>query len=238
MPNPLSLRLGLLLALACGFVVPAATASAAEPLPECRYDDVRTRYTTYSAWRITLLDTIYKLPRSYVPPRLASTRDAGLNGGYYVRPLVVDDLRALGRAARNADAPVAVLSAYRSYDRQKQLFNAEVERYGEEQALRQVARAGHSEHQLGTTLDFRSKDSTKLPWNYTDWAKTPAGAWLARNGHRFGFVMSYPKGERSTTCYIYEPWHYRYVGRDMAAKVHASGLTLREYLWRHYESAR
>ena len=78
-------------------------------------------------------------------------------------------------------------------------------------ALRSSARAGHSEHQLGTTLDFRSYGGS-APWNYADWGTTKAGAWLRNNAWRYGFVMSYPKGKTSVTCYAYEPWHYRYVG--------------------------
>jgi D-alanyl-D-alanine carboxypeptidase len=92
------------------------------------------------------------------------------------------------------------------------------------------ARAGHSEHQLGTALDFRSARGPD-PWDLEDWGATPEGRWLAENAHRFGFVMSYPAGQESVTCYIYEPWHYRYVGREVAQEVMASGLTLREWLW-------
>ena len=97
-----------------------------------------------------------------------------------------------------------------------------------------VARPGHSEHHLGTAIDFASPDDTRATWNYEDWATTPAGAWLRDNAWRFGFVMSYPKGEESTTCYQYEPWHYRYVGRDAAARIRESSLTLREFLWHEY----
>lgn len=231
-----ALTLAFSLLLPWAVLGPASTTRAAEALPGCRYDDVATRQTAYSAWRTTLLDTIYKLPASYVPPKLVSTADAGLNGGYLVRRVVIDDLRALVKAAKAAGAPVAVLSAYRSYKRQKQLYAAEVERFGEKQARLQVARPGHSEHQLGTTVDLRAKSTTTAPWTYTDWAKTKVGRWLANKAWRYGFVMSYPKGASERTCYMYEPWHYRYVGRDLAAKVMASGLTLREYLWKHFEA--
>ena len=64
-----------------------------------------------------------------------------------------------------------------------------------------------------------------------DWATTAAGAWLQQNAWRYGFVMSYPKNKRDLTCYVYEPWHYRYVGRDVAKAVEESGLALREWLW-------
>ena len=226
----LSITLSLLVfGSATGVNPPVAV--AADPLPECRYDDIRTRYTAKRKWRITLLDTIYKLPRSYVPPRLVSTKRAGLKGGGKVRKLMLNDLTALTRAARRADAPLRVVSAYRSYDLQAYLFRREVRNKGMEEALVSVARPGHSEHQLGTTIDFGSGGTSLKGWHYSDWARTPSGSWLKKNGWKYGFVMTYPKGRKSVTCYKYEPWHWRYVGRDMAAKVRASGLTLREYQW-------
>ena len=98
-------------------------------------------------------------------------------------------------------------------------------------ALKSSARAGHSEHQLGTTIDFRSYGGS-APWYYADWGKTRAVRGSRKNAWRYGFVMTYPKNKISVTCYAYEPWHYRYVGRNRAAAIRASGLTLREYLWR------
>jgi D-alanyl-D-alanine carboxypeptidase-like protein len=102
---------------------------------------------------------------------------------------------------------------------------------GYSSAIKSSARAGHSEHQLGTTLDLRSWGGS-APWYYADWGRTKAGTWLRTNAWKYGFVMSYPKGKISVTCYAYEPWHFRYVGRPMAAAIRASGLTLREYLWK------
>lgn len=214
-------------------VLPAMPAEAAEP-PTCAYEDRLTRHTAYSAWNKTLLDTIYLVPRSYAPPRLVSTSNASIGGGGSVRRLLIADLAALARAARRANAGVRVVSAYRSYSTQRAVYQREVERYGVAQARLSVARPGHSEHQLGTTLDFGSAKSSNDPWQYSDWANTRPGAWMKANAWKFGFVMSYPKNRRSVTCYRYEPWHYRYVGRETAARVRNSGLTLREYLWRNF----
>ena len=102
---------------------------------------------------------------------------------------------------------------------------------GWHEPLKESARAGHSEHQLGTTVDFRGYGGS-APWNYTDWGTTKAGAWLKGNAWKYGFVMSYPKGKTSVTCYQYEPWHYRYVGRTRARTIRSSGLSLRQFLWR------
>lgn len=198
--------------------------------PACAYSDVLTPHRHYDEWRITLLDTIFRLPGDYAPGDLDVTSSAGLGSGYQVRRHVIPDLRAMAEAARAAGAPIQVASAYRSHDRQVATFQHWVNVVGYEQALRVSARAGHSEHQLGTALDFTSLGGLP-PWEYADWAATPAGAWMRANAWRYGFVMSYPKGEFASTCYAYEPWHYRYVGRELAAAIRASGETPREVLW-------
>jgi D-alanyl-D-alanine carboxypeptidase len=209
----------------------AATVASASSLPSCRVADTLTAQRQYADWNRTVLDLTYRLSSGYAPGDLRSTANAGLNGAHQVRSLVIADLRAMASAARRAGARLAVQSAYRSYSNQKSTFAYWVRVSGYAAALKSSARAGHSEHQLGTTLDFRSYGGS-APWYYADWGKSKAGAWLKSNAWKYGFVMSYPKGKISVTCYAYEPWHYRYLGRAVAAKVHASGLTLREYLWR------
>jgi D-alanyl-D-alanine carboxypeptidase len=214
---------------------PVTLASTTAP-PQCAYDAIPAKNAAYRDWRITLLDPIYEVSKAYVPPGLVPTADAGVKGAK-IRKVVIPDLEALANAARTAGAGVRVVSGYRSWSYEKYLYDREVAKWGVKLGSKRVARPGHSEHQLGTALDFGSAGTTKLPWQYTDWATTTAGAWMKHNAWKFGFIMSYPKGKSpSITCYVYEAWHYRYVGRDEAAKVHASGLTLREYLWKHYAS--
>ncbi|WP_185095198.1 M15 family metallopeptidase [Truepera radiovictrix] len=217
-------KLAQLLLFACAFALAA-------PLPPCAYGDVRTPLSDLDDWPYTLLDTTYRLPESYAPNDLVSAELAGFAGGFLVRELVIDDLRALREAAEADGLALELTSAYRSYGYQERTFAYWVAREGLEAALRSSARAGHSEHQLGTALDFRSAGGPD-PWDVSDWGETPEGRWLAENAHRFGFVMSYPAGQEELTCYIYEPWHYRYVGREVARAVTESGLTLREWLWR------
>ena len=181
-----------------------------------------------------MLDSRFRLGSGYVPTDLRSTATAGLNSGERIRLLVVADLKAMAIAARAAGARLAVVSAFRSYATQKATFASWVRVHGYAYALKESARAGHSEHQLGTALDFKSYGGP-APWNVADWATSKAGKWMAANAWKYGFIMSYPKGKTSLTCYMYEPWHYRYVGRAVAAKVRDSRLTLREYLWRQQE---
>jgi D-alanyl-D-alanine carboxypeptidase len=219
-----------------GVAPPASVAAASGSPPACTYQDVPAKNAAYKDWNMTMLDTIYMVPKSYVPPDLVPTAKAGLKGGV-VRSFVITDLKAMANAARMADAGLRVISAYRSWSTQQFLYKREVANWGPKVGPQRVARPGHSEHQLGVAIDFGSANTNKLSWQYSDWAKTAAGAWMEHNAWKFGFILSYPKDKSpSVTCYIYEPWHYRYVGRDLAAKVHASGLTLREYLWKHYAS--
>jgi D-alanyl-D-alanine carboxypeptidase len=205
-------------------------------LPKCEYQDIKTRLRGLKHWRKTLLDTNLKVGRAYRPRNLVSTSRAGVSGGGTVRKFVIDDLRAMVKAARNAGKRFKVRSAYRSYRYQLNTFNYWVNQVGLVKARKVSARPGHSEHQLGTTLDLQSAGTNKAPWNYDDWAKTKAGRWLKRHAWEYGFILSYPKGKASEVCYSYEPWHYRYVGRTMAKNVHDSGQTLRMYLWQNFES--
>jgi D-alanyl-D-alanine carboxypeptidase len=187
------------------------------PLPSCKIGDRPAPYATLDDWDRTLLDTEYALARDYAPTDLVPVNETAVDGDGRVRALVVLDLDALGYAARKEGVDLAVESAYRSYDDQRRTFDSLVAAYGREFAHESAARPGHSEHQLGTTLDFDG--------DY---------AWLIENAWRFGFVLSYP-ADRSPerTCYKAESWHYRYFGRDRAEAIHASGLSPREWLWQH-----
>jgi D-alanyl-D-alanine carboxypeptidase len=197
---------------------PAAEATIGDgPLPACRADDLLTPDREPEDWARTFLDPTFTLEPDDLPRDLVPVAEAGLRGGGSVRLLVIDDLRALARAARKDGVTLRVRSAFRSYDDQMRTFASLEAAHGSDWAERSAARAGHSEHQLGTTLDFDGGD---------DWL--PANAW------RHGFVVSYP-ADRSPafTCYKPEPWHVRYVGRSTARAVHESGLSLREWLWAH-----
>ncbi len=200
------------------------------PLPTCSYLDLPVARSAYADWATSVLDTVFQLPSGYAPTDFVDTKSAGLNAGHLIRAVAADDLSAMVAAAKADGAHLAVQSAYRSYRGQVLTFNGWVAQVGYAEALKTSARPGHSEHQLGTAIDFRTVGGAS-PWTYADWATTTEGAWLAANGWKFGWVMSYPKGTSAVSCYRYEPWHYRYVGRDQAAAIHAAGVTPREWLW-------
>lgn len=217
------------LALLAALAAPLATAQGAGP-PACRVDDLPAEVRPAGDGRLTVLDTVFRLPADVRPGDLVPASEAGFDDERLVRAAIVPDLAALRRDAAAAGHPLELQSAYRSHAHQARTFAYWVELQGREAALATSARAGHSEHQLGTVVDLRSAGGP-APWDVEDWAATPAGAWTAANAWRYGFAMSYPPGLRERSCYAYEPWHWRWVGRELAARVHEEGLLLREALW-------
>jgi D-alanyl-D-alanine carboxypeptidase len=225
---PALLAIVLVPVVAAGTPTPAAYAAGT---PSCTYSDVTTKYRGYQDFYRTLVDTKWRVASNYAPHDLVSVSNAGLSGGGSVRRIVIRDLALMNRAARGVGARLAVESAYRSYSKQRTTFAYWVSVSGYRSARLASARPGHSEHQLGTVIDFKTAGGA-APWAYNDWGATKAGAWMRSNAWKFGFVMSYPKGKSpSVTCYKYEPWHYRYVGRPIATAIHVSGLSTRQWFY-------
>jgi D-alanyl-D-alanine carboxypeptidase len=202
-----------------------------EPPAQCAMGDVPTPLSSLDDWRLTLVDPYFKVPSTYVPDDLVPTSLAGLSAFFQVRSIMIPDLRRMAFAAAAAGAQFGIASAYRSYDTQVWTFSYWVNELGHDYAVLSSARAGHSEHQLGLAIDFEPRGGP-FPWVYHNFAKeTAAGQWLAANAWKYGFLMSYPYGSTAKSCYGFEPWHYRYVGVEEAALIHASRLTTREWMW-------
>ena len=234
---PAALALSFIVALLVAPWTAPPSVRAVGPLPDCELKDVLTVPRGYDDWSITLVDWLLRVPRNYVPPDLVPVSEAGIAGPGLIREVAIDDLRALARAAAENGTPIEVISPYRSYREQVGSFNGWVAVDGYQDAITYSQRPGHSEHQLGLTIDFKSEGGpSSLPG---DWMTTPTGRWMFDNAWKYGWVLSYPRGEggalfSDATCFHYEPWHYRYLGREIARKVHRSGLTIREYLWKHH----
>lgn len=211
--------------------------AAVGPLPSCDLGDVYTVPRDYDDWSVTLVDRLLRVEDDYVPPDLVPVTDAGIVGGGLIREVAIEDLRAMTEAAAANGTPIGIWSPYRSYEEQTQIFNGYANQFGFEDAITYSQRPGHSEHQLGLGVDFMSAGGgNPLPG---DWGSTPAGAWMREHSWEFGWVNSYPLGAggnlwNDAACFHYEPWHYRYLGREIAARVHESGLTIREYLWANH----
>ena len=132
---------------------------------------------------------------------------------------------------------IKVTSAYRPYSYQEELFKGYVAEYkrdygmsqaeAEAEAAKTSARPGASEHQSGLCVDFVTD---KYPSLTEEFEKSDEFKWLSKNAYKFGFILRYPKGHEEITGYSYEPWHYRFVGREAATEIYNSGLTLEAYL--------
>jgi len=181
---------------------------------------------------LVLVNKEYKLPSSYAPADLVKVGEDVIRRGnnYYLRSIVINDLTDLTSDAEDDGIDLSIVSAYRSYSTQATTYQYWVN-YNNgcvSCADRISARAGHSQHQLGTTLDFSSNEiNDRLG---SEFSNTKASQWLEENAYKYGFVIGFPQGYESITGYSYESWHYRYIGRKNALEMKNSGMILEEYL--------
>ena len=176
-----------------------------EPEPEGPVIEVRNGVTYVDG--ILVVNKSYALPENYGNGLTAETQKAFNN---------------MQAAAWNDGISLWICSGFRSYSYQSQLYWSYVNRDGQWAADTYSARPGHSEHQTGLAIDINDASS-----NFNG---TPAAKWIAAHCTEYGFIIRYPYGKQDKTGFMYEPWHVRYVGKDLAKKITASGLCLEEYL--------
>lgn len=157
---------------------------------------------------ILIANKTYALPAGYAP------------GG--ILPTVMEAWNAMVAAAKKDGISLWIISGYRSYDTQEAIYNRYVNDNGQEEADTYSARPGHSEHQTGLAFDIN-----EISYSF---GETAAGKWVAENAAQYGFIIRYPQSKQHITGYIYEPWHLRYLGTELAMDVYESGLCLEEYL--------
>ena len=185
--------------------------------------------------RIILANPWNYIPDDYAPDLVSLTAAFGVQGSMVDRSCLLDLVTMLTDC--NKVCPKAyVVSSYRSYDQQTRNYNNKVQYYvnqgyslesAKREAATIIAIPGTSEHQLGLAVDIIDTRLWALEWEQ---AELPAQQWLMENCWKYGFILRYPKDKIDITGIIYEPWHYRYVGRELAAELHESGITLEEYL--------
>lgn len=158
---------------------------------------------------ILIANKSYDLPSTYAPGALLEEFNIAFS--------------EMQEAAKQEGININIVSGYRSYSKQTSLYNNYVAKDGKAAADTYSARPGHSEHQTGLAADLNMVD--------TSFENTAAGKWLANNCYKYGFILRYPKGKESITGYIYEPWHFRFIG-DEAKNLYNNGnwITLEEYL--------
>ncbi len=162
---------------------------------------------------IVLANKSYSLPKAYPASGLTSETQKAFS--------------KMQSAASKAGVYLSIKSSWRSWNEQNRLFSLYTAIDGKQLAMTYSAKPGHSEHQTGLAMDLvtASSEEAKLP----SFAKPLA--WLAENAYRYGFILRYPENKQEITGYIFEPWHYRYVGVELAEELYHGGdwITLEEY---------
>ena len=167
---------------------------------------------------VVIANKTYKLPSNFAPNNLVS-----INGYIRVVDYVKDAFNNLKSDATSIGLNIYASSGYRSYKDQDYIYNNYVRLDGKEKADTYSARAGHSEHQTGLAIDLNSIDMT--------FDNTDESNWLKDNCYKYGFIIRYPNEKEDITGYMYEPWHIRYVGKNLANVLYNNGdwITLEEY---------
>lgn len=173
---------------------------------------------------VLIVNKTYPLPATYKPksPYKEITSDF-LYGGDYIEDYVMEAYLKMETDAKGEGLTLKITSGYRSYNVQVDLYNEYKKRDGKEAADTYSARAGYSEHQSGLCFDLNGTNK--------DFISTKEGKWLNDNAYKYGFILRFPPDSTDYTGYMYEGWHFRYVGVDLATKLYNNGnwISLEEY---------
>ena len=180
-----------------------------------------------------LVNKFNYLGSDYIPNNLELLDNSYAKSGIYLVKEAKDNIERLIDKAKNDGMNIRVISAYRSYSYQENLYNNYVKNDGVELADTYSARPGYSEHQTGLVVDV-----TRAFDNFNNFENTNEYNWMLENAANYGFILRYPKDKENITTYSFEAWHYRYVGVELAQKIKASNLTFDEYYVRYLESDR
>ena len=165
-----------------------------------------------------------KLPNNYIPKDLEILNVNYAYENKYMQREAKEMFEQLSSDAAKLGYKIIATSTYRTYDYQKDLYNFYVKDKGLDYADKCSARPGHSEHQTGLAVDVEGSNAS-----YDDFEKSKEFNWMMENAHKYGFILRYPKGKEHITGFKYEPWHYRYIGKDAATIIYNEKITLEEY---------
>lgn len=184
-------------------------------------------------WRLTLVNKQHTISEDYEFPL------GTIKGNLQCDERILEDLNAMLKAAKEEGIDLNIDSPYRDYKTQKYLFNRKMEKYlskgysyleAYRVASTVVTVPNASEHQIGLAIDFNCKSHPSLNEGFAD---TETGKWLREHCAEYGFILRYPKGKEYITGIIYEPWHFRYVGKEAAEFLTEKEITLEEF-WEEY----
>ena len=173
---------------------------------------------------LVLVNKEFKLPDDYIPSNLEIISNEYANDNKYLRSEAKEAFESLSHDAKDLGYKVIAVSTYRDYDYQNRLYNEYVEEKGIGYADKCSARPGHSEHQTGLAVDVEGSNN-----DYDEFENSIEFEWMKNNAYKYGFILRYPRGKEKITGFKYEPWHYRYVGKDAAKVIYEENITLEEY---------
>lgn len=187
-------------------------------------------------WRLVLINKQHSIPDGY---EFTLGTIKTIKGNMQCDERIIDELLSMMQAAKQEDVNLAICSPYRDLNYQSVLFNRKIEAYMKKGmsymdayaiASQAVTVPGASEHQIGLAIDIISDNYVTLDEGFAD---TDAGRWLAEHSCEYGFILRYPLGKEHITSIEFEPWHFRYVGREAATIIMKEGITLEEF-WDKY----
>jgi zinc D-Ala-D-Ala carboxypeptidase len=168
-----------------------------------------------------------KLPSDYVPSDLVTLEVRSRSADIKLRKDASQALNELFSSAAADNVSLLAVSAYRSYSYQAAIYKNYVASQGQAATDATSARPGHSEHQTGLAIDIGAVNRRcELEECF---GQTSEGRWLAANAHNHGFIIRYPQHKRQLTGYSYEPWHLRFVGKDLAAELQKTALVMEQF---------
>ena len=173
-----------------------------------------------------IVNKYYKLDKDYEPEDLTVINSKFASGTQKLRKEAADKFEEMASDMLKENLKIYAGSTYRSYSYQEGLYNRYVKKDGFKEAETYSARAGYSEHQLGLAVDI-----VNGKWNYLSEGDKEY-TWLINNSYKYGFILRYPHESEYITGYVFEDWHFRYLGIELATKVHESKLTYDEYIAR------
>ena len=176
--------------------------------------------TDLSKGNLILVNKYNKLSENYVPDLVTMGSDYS-RSGLKMQKEAYEHFKDMVDGAKEAGYTIYNISSYRSYSTQNNLYNNYAKRDGQKKADTYSARPGYSEHQTGLASDINTVQDS---FEYTKEYK-----WLKDNSYKYGFILRYPKGKEYITGYQFEPWHYRYVGLDVAKYIYEHDITYEEY---------
>lgn len=174
---------------------------------------------------LTLVNKYYYLDKSYVPDDLDNVSGIYARDIAKLKKIAKENFIKMADDARKEGLTLKITTGYRSYDFQSTLYNNYVKKDGVKDADTYSARPGYSEHQLGYSADITNKELV----SFREFENTKEYEWLLKNAYKYGFILRYPKDKEYITGYMFESWHFRYVGLDVAKYIYENDITYEEY---------